>query len=141
MSGHPRRSAVALFVTSNSTAFAEVPRPPHVLSAKGEKPHPLASHGGPSVCTFLVSALLQCLVAFSSTSGCSASPTGYVQTKSTATCCPRDQLRSKMSAGRLPARHSASFSTATPCRAHIAWKASRNALCRWALPFFSQQTK
>ena len=44
--GQPRRSAVARLVTSNNTALAEVPSPPHVLMAKGEKPHPLTSQGG-----------------------------------------------------------------------------------------------
>ena len=46
--GHPWRSASALFVTSKSlsNAFAELPRPPHVLVAKGKNPNPFSSHGG-----------------------------------------------------------------------------------------------
>ena len=34
--GHPWRSTVIRFVISKNTVFAEGPRPPHVLKAKGE---------------------------------------------------------------------------------------------------------
>ena len=81
------------------------------------------------------------LLALSTTSGCCASHAGWVQTKSTATCCPLDHWRRRMSAGRRPATHCASFSTAMPYRTHISWKAFRKALWRCVLPLCSQHTK
>jgi hypothetical protein len=138
---HPWRSAVARCVTSKRTDLAEEPKPPHVVKANGENPHPFASHTGPSACTFWVSARLQCFAVCSTTRGCCATPAGWVHTKSTATCWPRDQFMRRMSAGLLPARHSASFTTATLCCAHTAKKASRKALCLCELPLRSQHTK
>jgi hypothetical protein len=116
-----------------------VPRPPHVLTLKGENPQPFSWQWVLFSRSLDASARLQRFAPIAPSSGYCAGPAGWVQTKSTATCS-RVYRSNKTSACLLQARHSGSFSTAIPCWTHTAKNVKRNALCLAAHPFCSQQT-
>jgi len=133
-------SDVARCVASKWTDLAQEPKPPHVVMANGEKPYPLP-HPGAIRVHFRGFGPVAVLRGVLHDKGMFATPAGRVQTKSAATCWPRDKLMGRMSAGLLPARHSVSLTTATFCCAQTAKKLSWKALCLCELRLRSQHTK
>jgi len=139
--GHPCWSAVARFKTSNSSAFAALPCPPHGEYAAGWCPQPTASHWCSCLALLSLSALLRCRRVRSRLSGYKSNDKGLVTVRSTQTSVPLSQPMRRISAGRSPSGVATSLAWRMFTDTKTCAQASRNALCRLVIPFLRQGTK